>query len=186
VTFSRPTTFGVRTTARPLALARSPGARWSRYRLPAGAGQPTSGSAAPGGLPPVGRGMLPPRSRCVPPLPARLWRLSPRSSSRSPRLISASLHTTSAGHGPGLARRRRALDDRKESPHRIRVKRTKRAPNHVWLGQSNLAQMVRTVSSPSMPQSLARVQTMSSPWRRVGSLMAGAQRPPLSSTSIQA
>lgn len=50
----------------PVALARSPVARWSRHRLPAGAGQPTGGSAAPGGLPPVGHGRLPPRSRRVP------------------------------------------------------------------------------------------------------------------------
>ena len=36
------------------------------YWLPAGAGMPTGGSAAPGGLPPLGRGMLPPRCRRVP------------------------------------------------------------------------------------------------------------------------
>src|SRR5215831_11002875 len=46
--------------------------------------------------------------------------------------------------------------------------------------------MTRTVSPPSIPQSLARVRTMSRPWRRVASLIAGAQGPPLSSTSIGA
>jgi hypothetical protein len=49
---------------------RSRVTRWGEYRLPAMRGQPTGGRAAPGGLPPVGRGMLPPRSRRVPLLPA--------------------------------------------------------------------------------------------------------------------
>ncbi len=41
-------------------------------------GQPTGGSAAPGGLPPVGRGRLPPRSRRVPLLsPAGFRQLPP-------------------------------------------------------------------------------------------------------------
>ena len=53
-------------------------------------------------------------------------------------------------------------------------------------GQSNRAQMVRVACPPSMPQSAARARTMSSPWCRVGSLVAGVQRPPLSSISIQA
>jgi hypothetical protein len=39
-----------------------------------GAGQPTGGSAAPGGLPPIGRGILPPRSRRVPLLPPASFR----------------------------------------------------------------------------------------------------------------
>jgi hypothetical protein len=48
------------------------------------------GGAAPGGLPPVGRGMLPPRSRRGPLLPSALALAVPlRSSSRFPRLTSA-------------------------------------------------------------------------------------------------
>jgi len=53
-------------------------------------GQPTGGSAAPGGLPPAGRSMLPPRSRRGPLLPSALALAVPlRSSSRFPRLTSA-------------------------------------------------------------------------------------------------
>jgi hypothetical protein len=48
--------------------ARSPAARWSGYRLPAGAGLPTGGSAAPGGLPPVGRVVRERNSRHCDPL----------------------------------------------------------------------------------------------------------------------
>ena len=46
---------------------RRVGAGTGRLRV---RGQPTGGSAAPGGLPPVGRGRLPRRSRRVPLLPA--------------------------------------------------------------------------------------------------------------------
>ena len=50
------------------ALARSPeGALEPVPPACGGGGQPTGGSAAPGGLPPVGRGRLPARSRRVPP-----------------------------------------------------------------------------------------------------------------------
>ncbi len=83
--------------------------RWRGHRGRVGAGTvclrmrglPTGGSAAPGGLPPVGRGMLPPRSRRVPLLPAWRWRFSSAPARDSSRLTSASLHATSAG--PGLA-----------------------------------------------------------------------------------
>ncbi len=47
------------------------GQRYGARRLPADAGQPTGGAAAPGGLPPMGRGRPPPRSRALPSFPAR-------------------------------------------------------------------------------------------------------------------
>jgi hypothetical protein len=64
---------GARTTARPArAGALTVGAL---EPVPcAERGQPTGGSAAPGGLPPVRRGRLPRRSRRGPLAPARLWR----------------------------------------------------------------------------------------------------------------
>jgi hypothetical protein len=57
---------------------------------------------------------------------------------------------------------------------------------HGYSGQSNLAQMVRVVWSPSMPHSSATARTMSSPWCRVGSIIPWFQGPPSSSTSIRA
>ena len=45
------------------------GQRYGARRLPADAGQPTGGGAAPGGLPPIGRGRPPPRSRALPSSP---------------------------------------------------------------------------------------------------------------------
>jgi hypothetical protein len=60
------------------------------------------------------------------------------------------------------------------------------SPCHGCSGQSNLAQMVRVVRSPSMPHSSARARTMSSPWCRVGSIIPWFQGPPSSWTSILA
>lgn len=57
-----------------------------------------------------------------------------------------------------LACRRRALDDREENPHSIDT----RLPVG-YSGQSNRAQMVRLVWSPSMPHSSATARTMSRP-----------------------
>jgi hypothetical protein len=62
-------------------------------------GLPTGGSAAPGGLPPVGRGRPPPRSRHVPLLPA--WLLAaPLTPVREPPVTSASPHAIRTGPGP--------------------------------------------------------------------------------------
>jgi hypothetical protein len=64
-------------------------------------GQLTGGSAAPGGLPLIGRGRLPPRSRRVPLLPpAGFWQLSSHARSRFPSMTSAS---PASDPGPGTA-----------------------------------------------------------------------------------
>jgi hypothetical protein len=55
-----------------------------------------------------------------------------------------------------------------------------------YSGQSNRAQMVRPVWSPSIPHSSATARTMSSPWCLVGSTIPWFQGPPLSRTSIRA
>ena len=68
--------------------------------LPAGAGQPTGGSAAPGGLPPLGRGRLPPRSRRAPCYPRGLLAALTHARSRSPSVSAASLHAIRAVPGP--------------------------------------------------------------------------------------
>ncbi len=96
-----------------------------------------------------------------------------------------------AVHGPGPsgpARRRCALDDREENPHSIdmtAVGSSRRRPGYGYSGQSNRAQMVRLVWSPSIPHSSATARTMSRPWCRVGSIIPWFQGPPLSSTSIR-
>ena len=92
--------------------------------------------------------------------------------------------------GPlGPARRRCALDDREENPHSIdmaAVGSSRRGPGYGYSGQSNRAQMVRLVWSPSIPHSSATARTMSRPWCRVGSIIPWFQGPPLSWTSIRA
>ena len=93
-----------------------------------GAGVLAGGSAAPGGLPPVGRGRLPPRSRRLSLLPRPALAVIPSRQLAIPSAIPASSHAIRgrASARPGAPWR--ALDHRKESPHRIRVKRAIRAP----------------------------------------------------------
>jgi hypothetical protein len=62
----------------------------------------------------------------------------------------------------------------------------RRRPCYGYSGQSNRAQIVRAVLSPSIPHSSATARTMSNPWCRVGSIIPWFQGPPLSWTSIRA
>ena len=64
--------------------------------------------------------------------------------------------------------------------------RPRRRPGYGYSGQSNRAQIVRVVLSPSIPHSSATARTMSNPWCRVGSIIPWFQGPPLSWTSIRA
>ena len=74
---------GDRRTRREQDRPASPRGRGHRGRVAEGLaacgerGQPTGGSAAPGGLPPVGRGRLPPRSWRVPCYPSQASASSP-------------------------------------------------------------------------------------------------------------
>ena len=79
-------------------------------RLPAGAGMPTGGSAAPGGLPPVGRGWLPPRCRPGPPTFLLSFGGTPSCQLALPSMTSASRHVIRPGRGPPGAPPR-ALED---------------------------------------------------------------------------
>ena len=62
----------------------------------------------------------------------------------------------------------------------------RRRPGYGYSEESNRAQMVRVVLSPSIPHSSATARTMSNPWCRVGSIIPWFQGPPLSWTSIRA
>jgi hypothetical protein len=91
----------------------------------------------------------------------------------------------------GLGRAWRAegarLVDRKKvhSQARSNPDKTGEPLDHERAGQSNLAQAVREAWSPSIPQSVARIPMMSSPWCRSASLATEVQGPPLSSTSTR-
>ena len=101
---------GDRRTRREQDGPASPRGRGHRGRVAEGtgrlwgAGQLTGGSAAPGGLSPVGRGRLPPRSRRVPrTIPRRLSPALPSRQLAIPTMTSVSSRATWLGHG--LARR---------------------------------------------------------------------------------
>ena len=106
-----------------------------------------------------------------------------------PRSMTARPLLASGPPARRLACRRCALDDREENPHSIgmaAVGSPRRRPGYGYSGQSNRAQMVRVVLSPSIPHSSATARTMSNPWCRVGSIIPWFQGPPLSWTSIRA
>ena len=134
--------------------------------MPAEAGKRTGGSAATGALPLGGSGKLPP-GQTSPPLLA--WRRRPVGQHRGPltrtRVNSISLGPDGLARpegGPLIAVKKvltgKGIKRCKQGKARIDSK-----SRHEQSGQSNLAQMVRLLGSPSMPQSAASAQTISSP-----------------------
>jgi hypothetical protein len=132
------------------------------------------------------RRKLPPQLRRVPRVnPGRLRRVILAALS----LSTARVRPRCSRPGPsGPARRRCALDDCEENPHNHQYVGCRIGRGSVrcgYSGQSNLAQIVRLVWSPSTPHSSATARTMSSPWCRVGSIIPWFQGPPSSWTSIR-
>jgi hypothetical protein len=184
---------GERRPARSARGAQAPTARYGGVRLRRGAGHRRDGQRpAPVRYRARGR-----RAR----LPRHLRRDSPHPlvalARHFPACQRPSVHALrtlrARPESVGVARRRCALDDREENPHTIGmavgmavVGSARRRPGCGYSGQSNRAQMVRVVLSPSIPHSSATARTMSNPWCRVGSIIPWFHGPPLSWTSIRA